>query len=198
MKSLLTWSNACTTALIMLALVIMVSPQAKALVIRGMMEVGLMKPPAQNAATTATAGNTAPVAPAIMLRSVKGELINTAGQNGKVLIINFWATWCPPCIAEMPSINEMYQHYKNNPNVLVLPVDVDNNFQKSIPFMQRNHYALPVYNINGDLPQEFVSGAVPTTVIINKKGVIAARHEGAANYTDKRFYAYIDKLASEK
>lgn len=195
-KALLNWSNASTVAIALLALTILVSPQAKALVISGMMKVGLMKPPAANTVTAPDSPINA--APAIMLRSADGKQVNTAEQRGKVLIINFWATWCPPCIAEMPSINEMYRHYKNNANVLVLPVDVDNNFQKSVPFMQRNHYTLPVYNINSDLPEQFVTSAIPTTVIIDKKGVIVARHEGAADYADKHFYNYIDKLVRDK
>ncbi|MFD2145762.1 TlpA family protein disulfide reductase [Mucilaginibacter antarcticus] len=120
--------------------------------------------------------------------------MNTADHKGRVIFINLWATWCPPCIAEMPSLNTMYLRYRDNPKVMIVTVDVDNDFNKSLLFLKRKGYQLPVYHLVGDIPQDLFTGSIPTTIIIDKTGAIAAQHQGAADYTDDRFYTYLDGL----
>jgi thiol-disulfide isomerase/thioredoxin len=193
-KKLITWSNATTIILALMMIVLFISPQAKAIMIEGLMKIGLFKPPVENTEQAQGANSKTGNAPSFLLKDANGRTINIKDQKGKVLFINFWATWCPPCIAEMPSINEMYTHYKNNPKVIILPVDVDNDFSKSVAFMKKNKYILPVFNMTSEPPAGFLSGAIPTTVIIDKTGTVVARHEGGADYTDKEFYNYIDKL----
>lgn len=133
----------------------------------------------------------------IVLSHPDGSVLQTQQLHGKVLIVNFWATWCPPCIAEMPSLNKMYQRYKNNSNLAVLMVDADSDFSKSLPFMQKNGYSLPVYVLAGKLPAGLISNAIPTTVIIDKSGRVVARHEGAADYSSEAFYNYLDTLLKQ-
>jgi thiol-disulfide isomerase/thioredoxin len=195
-KKLITWSNATTVVLVLLVVVLFISPQAKAIMIEGLMKVGLFRPPIENTELAKTIDG-ANAAPSLLLKNADGKTINIKDQQGKVLFINFWATWCPPCIAEMPSINEMYARYKDNPKVIILEVDVDNDFSTSTPFMLKNKYQMPVYNTVSELPDGFLSGAIPTTVIIDKTGAVVARHEGAADYADKRFYKYLDGLISK-
>lgn len=193
-KKLITWSNVTAVILALLMIVLMVSPQAKAIMIEGLMKIGLFKPPVENTEPAKAVSGRSNVAPGLLLKDSEGKVIDIKDQQGKVLFINFWATWCPPCIAEMPSINEMYARYKNNPKVMILEVDVDNDFSKSVPFMTKNNYQMPVYNIASELPQGFLSNAIPTTVIIDKTGTVVARHEGGADYTDQGFYKYLDGL----
>lgn len=193
-KRLISWSNAATVALALVIIVIVISPQAKAAVIQGLMKAGLFKPPVENTKPDKTADDGPSLAPVLVLRTPDGKSFDIKDQKGKVLFINFWATWCPPCIAEMSSINEMYARYKSNPKVLILEVDVDGNFSKSVPFMKKNKYQLPVYNMASEPPEGFLSAAIPTTVIIDKTGNVVARHEGGANYADKAFYQYLDSL----
>jgi len=193
LKELLVWKNVAYYLIMALMLVLLISPQVKVLIISAMMKIGFMRPPTENIVNLRLQNIPGP---SLLLRSADGRLINTAQLNGKVLLINFWANWCPPCRAEMPSINELYLHYKNNPEVEVLPVDVDGDFKKSIGFMKVNGYQLPVYQVVGNMPEGLMSNSIPTTVIFDKKGTIVARHEGAADYTDKAFYRYIDRLLS--
>jgi thiol-disulfide isomerase/thioredoxin len=193
-KKLITWSNATTFALVLIIIVIVISPQAKAVMLQGLMKVGLFKPPVKNTEPEKTANDSTSLAPGLVLKTPDGKSFDIKDQKGKVLFINFWATWCPPCIAEMPSIDEMYARYKNNPKVMILEVDVDNDFSKSVPFMKKYNYQLPVYNMASEPPEGFLSGAIPTTVIIDKRGAVVARHEGGADYADKTFYRYIDGL----
>jgi thiol-disulfide isomerase/thioredoxin len=177
-----------------LMVTLIVSPQAKALMIDGCMKIGLFQPPTSSTVNKKeNAGNNG--APYLLLKSPDGKTINIQDLKGKVIFINFWATWCPPCIAEMPSINALYKRFKNNPNIVILPVDVDNNFSKSVPFMKKNAYALPVYNAASQLPEGFLGNAIPTTVIIDKTGKVVLRHEGGADYTNKKFVEYLEGIS---
>lgn len=165
--------------------IIVINPDAKALLMRGLMKTGLFAPDVSNlqpkpaGTTTESAG---PVSPPVSFSSLDGKTLDLANLKGKVVFINFWATWCPPCIAEMPSVNSLFNKMKNNDNVVFIMVDMDNKLESSVAFMKKNKYDLPVHAPAGYLPEELFSGSLPTTVIINKKGEIVFKHEGMADY----------------
>lgn len=165
--------------------IIVISPDAKALLMKGLMKTGLFAPDVSNlqpkpaGTTTEPAG---PVVPPVSFTSLDGKTLDLTSLKGKVVFINFWATWCPPCIAEMPSVNSLFNKMKNNDNIVFLMVDVDNKLESSEAFMKKNKYDLPVYAPAASLPEELFQGSLPTTVIINKKGEIVFKHEGMADY----------------
>jgi len=165
--------------------VIVFNPDAKALLMRGLMKTGLFAPDVSNlqpkpaGLTTEAAGS---VIASASFTSLEGKTLDLASLKGKVVFINFWATWCPPCVAEMPSVNSLFNKMKNNDNVVFLMVDMDNKLESSEAFMKKNKYDLPVYAPAGSIPQELFKGSLPTTVIINKKGEIIFQHEGMADY----------------
>ena len=117
--------------------------------------------------------------------------------RGKVVFINFWATWCPPCIAELPSINTIRQRLSANKHIVFLMVDADNNFDKSVPFMAKHRYDLPVYAAITPVPAAMLGNTIPTTVVIDKRGQMVFHDEGAADYTNLKFVAWLNKLAGE-
>lgn len=167
-----------------------ISPQMKAWTIQALMKVGLFQPKINNQSTEVSA----PL-PNVSFRDGNGKVVELVSLKGKVVFINFWATWCPPCIAEMPSINALYNKFKDNENVAFLMVDVDGNYQKSDNFMKKHHYALKVLSPAIEIPSIFMQGAVPTTVILNKEGKIVYRQEGAADYISTEMVHLISKLA---
>lgn len=176
----------------LLALLLFV-PSAKALVIRGLMEIGLYNPEVAAKPVTAKADLSG-----IRFKDAKGRTLSLADLEGKVIFLNFWATWCPPCLAEMPSVNKLYEHYKNDSEVVFLLVDADSDFAKSQAYMDRKKYALPVYNFASNLPETLFKGALPTTVVFDKKGRLSYRGEGAANYASKKFVGFIEQLKALK
>ena len=97
-------SNTITAGLLALALALFIFPEFKAVVIRGLMKAGFFQPPVT--ATSAIIPEV-PAAP-VQFITAAGETHTIESLKGKVVFINFWATWCPPCIAEMPAINELY------------------------------------------------------------------------------------------
>ncbi len=126
-----------------------------------------------------------------------GKEVSLKSLKGKVVFINFWATWCPPCVREMPSINALKANYKDNENIVFLMVDVDGASEKSKEFMTKNHYALPVFTPKSEIPSEFLGNAIPTTVILDKNGNIAARMEGGRDYNDPEMTKSLNSLISQ-
>jgi len=135
--------------------------------------------------------------PDFLLKNSDGKTINTATQKGKILFINFWATSCIPCVEEMPGINRLHNHFLSDTNVLILPIDVDDNFTNSVDFMKKYRYTLPVYNSVSRVPEAYFHGVLPTTVLIDKKGRIAKYYEGQMDYGSKEFIGLVDSLLKE-
>lgn len=137
-----------------------------------------------------------PTAPSVVFKDVSGRTIDISKQKGKVLFINFWATWCPPCIQEMPSINKL-KNQLNGKDILFLMVDVDDNHKKSSRFMENKKYNLPVYTSVSPVPPELFSGSLPTTIVIDKDGKLVGRHRGAADYMHPEVVKFFKELTSK-
>ena len=167
-------------------------PSAKALLIQGLMQVGLFKPDIQ---TEKIDTNTAID---LKFKDQSGKIITLNELKGKVVFLNFWATWCPPCLAEMPSINKLYTKYKNDADVVFIMLDADNDFAKANNYMTKKNYLIPVYQLASNVSDQIFAGSLPTTVVFDKQGRLSFRHEGAASYHDKKFTDFIDKLKSGK
>jgi thiol-disulfide isomerase/thioredoxin len=165
-------------------------PSAKSLLIRGLMGVGLFQPKTEQAASSLLIKD-------VTFRDSAGRIISLSSLKGKVVFINFWATWCPPCLAELPSINTLHDKLSNNPSVVFLIVDVDNQPRKSVPFIKNHGYNLPVFETITDIPSEMLSGSIPTTLVINKQGLMVFKHEGVADYNSDKFIGYLQKLAGD-
>ena len=199
-KKWLTSSNLTTAAMLIFLVVLIVSPQVKGFFIQGLMKIGLFQPdvPEQSGATTSPSNAViAENTEAVLFKNEAGEAVNLADLKGKVVFINFWATWCPPCIAEMPSINKLHQQFKDNKNVVFLMVDVDNNLEKSIKFMKNKKFDLKVFTPASQIPPNYLGGSIPTTLLINKNGEMVFKHEGGADYTNTEFVNYLYKISKE-
>ncbi|MCH5684659.1 TlpA family protein disulfide reductase [Niabella sp. W65] len=130
----------------------------------------------------------------VLFKDKDGKTVSLKSLKGKVVFINFWATWCPPCIHEMPSINKLKQSFKGKNDIVFLMVDVDNKIEKSTAFMQKNKYDLPVYVPAGDIPPDYLGGSIPTTIILDKSGNMIARIEGGRDYTSPEIVKALNEL----
>jgi len=130
----------------------------------------------------------------VQFKDSQGKTVSLGDLKGKVVFLNFWATWCPPCIAEMPSINKLKQSFNDQDDIVFLLVDVDNNIKKSTGFMKKKNYDLPVYVPAGPIPSTYLEGAIPTTVILDKKGEIIARIEGGRDYASPGMLKALNQL----
>jgi thiol-disulfide isomerase/thioredoxin len=124
----------------------------------------------------------------------KRGLVNWANTKDKVVFINFWATWCPPCVAEMPSIQGLYDKYGEK--VVFLMVAEDET-EKVTSFLHNNDYDFPVYYTRSGLPDELQTGLLPTTIVLDKNHQLHIKETGAANWNSNSIHALIDRLLSE-
>ena len=163
---------------------------------RGLLATGLWKAdvPIAPAATPAVPPGTAAYPYSLPLVTLSGRQVNLSDLQGKVVFVNLWASWCPPCVAEMPGIHALY--LKMDPaKVAFVMVSLDENPAKARALLKRRGYTFPVYFPAGPLPAPFNSSSIPSTVILAPDGQIAARHDGMAEYDTPEFKAALDKLA---
>ncbi|MEH6305998.1 redoxin family protein [Olivibacter sp. CPCC 100613] len=174
---------------------LLVMPSFKSTVLQGLMKIGLFKPKNESV-MKADRPTHAPLSH-ISFRDQDNRIVNLGDLKGKVIFINFWATWCPPCIAEMPSLQNLYNMKKQDEELVFLFVETDGNLKKAIKFMNKNQYDLPTYTPNSPIPADLLGSTIPTTVILNKSGEIAFKHEGMADYSHPDATRLLDKLKAQ-
>ena len=104
--------------------------------------------------------------------------------------MNMWATWCPPCIAEMPDIHELYKDVASEDIVFVM-LSLDDDPQKAKDFIAQKKYTFPVYFLNSPLPKVYSSNSIPTTYVISPEGKIVSKNYGMANYNNSSFKKFL-------
>ena len=165
------------------------STDAKSWVLRQMVSIGLFKPDINPEGIKSEAANTT-----FSFQDENGNIISTNDLKGKVVFINFWATWCPPCRAEMPSLSEMYNKLKDDDRYVFLFVNEDEDPAKATAYLQKNNFSMPVITRAGQIPPQVFSGTLPTTVVLNKDGRIVMKKEGLANYNNDDFLKQLEDL----
>lgn len=128
------------------------------------------------------------------LEGSDGKPFLLESHKGKVIFINFWATWCPPCIAEMPGIDALYKSVGSE-NIVFLMISRDEDFSKAERFVERKKYGFPVYKVRGQIPLALRSQSIPATFIIAPDGSIAASHKGMADYNNAKVRNFLKGLA---
>ncbi len=127
---------------------------------------------------------------------LKGQQIQLKELKGKVLFINIWASWCPPCVKEMPTIQSLYDVVKNQKNIKVILLSLDEAPEKAVMFLRSRNLKIPNYFPTTDLPEVLQSTGLPTTFVISKEGQIIYKKEGAADYSASVFKKWLIKQAS--
>ena len=125
------------------------------------------------------------------LISRDGIALSMENLKGKVIVINYWATWCPPCIAEMPAFQDLYDAYKKD--VVFLFVTNDDR-EKVERFIKKHGYSLPVYYPRSRPPVDLESSSLPTTYFLDRQGGIAVHKVGAADWKSGRGRRLLDEL----
>lgn len=199
LKDKISYSNIFTGILVIFVLAMLFSPDFKGLITHNLMKIGLFQPKVPDGPSGELAASFAANSQneEILFKNPEGHVIELADQKGKVVFINFWATWCPPCIVEMPSINKLYSEFKHDDKVMFMMVDVDNNRTKSQKFMDKRKFDLPVYTPASQIPTSYMGGAVPTTLVLNKNGKVVFKHEGMGDFSNAEFKTFLTKLTAE-
>ncbi|WP_026810919.1 TlpA family protein disulfide reductase [Arenibacter latericius] len=160
---------------------------------RGLLATGIMNPNVNKEKLAENEGSYPTANFNLDLVNSKGEPVSMEKFRGKAIFINVWATWCPPCIAEMPSINKLYNELKDE-NVEFIMLSVDESFEKAKSFKERKGYDFEIYQPNGPIPQMYQSNSIPTTFVIDASGKLVLTHKGMANYTSKKFTEFMRSI----
>jgi len=154
---------------------------------------------AKEAVCLDTAPEIGKLAPVFELTDVNGKKVSLAEYKGKVILINFWATWCGPCKAEMPSLNNLFLAFKND-GLIVLSISVDSSEKPVQSFLNGKVIAFPVLM---DKEQEVYFDqygvlGLPTSFIIDREGIIRDKIRGEREWDSQDMKDKIVKLLAPK
>lgn len=124
------------------------------------------------------------------LENSKGERVSMEEFRGKKIFFNVWATWCPPCIEEMPTIHNLHQEIGDSEEVVFLMLTMDQDFQKAKDFRSKYGYNFEIYRPIGAMPAMYHTKLIPTTFVINSEGYLVLQHDGVGEFDTKEFKEY--------
>lgn len=122
------------------------------------------------------------------------KAVNFSSSQGNVVLINFWASWCGPCVAEMPSLQALYNNHKNQVDFYFVARDEVAAIQR---FMEKENYDFPIYFEQQNPPDLLLSNQLPTTYLIDKQGKIWIDKTGAADWNSDKMNGLLKKLTAE-
>jgi cytochrome c biogenesis protein CcmG, thiol:disulfide interchange protein DsbE len=133
-------------------------------------------------------------APEFAVTTESGRRLTNSDFGGKLLVLNFWATWCPPCIEEMPSLNQFARELAPE-GVVVLGVSIDKNESAYKRFIEQRRLSfLVARDGNADIPTEYGTFKWPETYVIDRSGKVVQKHIGPKDWMDPRIVTGIKSL----
>lgn len=131
------------------------------------------------------------------MKTRDGDTVLLSDFRGNVVFVNVWASWCPPCVAEMPTIETLYNNIADRENIRFILLSMDENYQRAVDFMEGKEFSMPYYFPASGLPAEFRSEYLPTTYILSKEGKVIYKKEGIADYSSANFARWMIDLADK-
>ena len=133
-------------------------------------------------------------APDFTLRDLQGKSIAFSSLKGKVVLLNFWATWCPPCKAEMPAMNRLYHEIKAR-GFEIIAVSTDNSLSTIRDYLAKNRVDFPIlHDEKKSVSKQYRVFSMPTTFLIDRDGTIVEKFYGEYDWTDSDVRKQIEKL----
>jgi thiol-disulfide isomerase/thioredoxin len=185
LKKKITWSNILFLGL----LVAMLIPQSR-MFIQSNIQRLLLRPPSteKNVETLASQDLD------FRFQMEDGSIESLKNLSDKPIVLNFWATWCPPCVAEMPSLEKLYTDYKDKAHFVILS---NEEIAKIEAFKKLRGFSLPLAKGIQQAPSLLQSSSIPATFILSKKGEILISEIGANNWNSDLVRNLLDKLSEE-
>ena len=155
---------------------------------------GIGERPQQPPATRAKVGAEAPD---FTLKDMQGNAVTLSQYRGKVVFLNFWASWCPPCREEMPSMERLHEVYAGR-DFVMLAVNVEQDINDVRAFLQRSPHTFPIL-LDADARAQGLYGVYrfPETFLIDKSGIIVEHYLGARDWSSVDFLGKINAMLKE-
>lgn len=116
-------------------------------------------------------------------------------MRGKVLFVDLWGTWCIQCVAEMPTVQKLYDHYRGDPQVRFVLISRMDSPATVRSWVQRHKLNMPFYTMRDeDIPVSMRLNQYPATFLYDKEGRLVAEHVGAADWSTPEVVRFIDEL----
>ena len=138
----------------------------------------------------------------VSLKNYEWKLVDENGNNydfkrekGKVVFVNFWATWCPPCVAEMPDLQKLYDDYRDKVTFLFIAND---QVDRVNAFLKKNEYTFATHYEYDKTPTFLEHSSIPTTYLINRSGKIVMKKAMVADWNSEKMRAILNELIAEK
>ena len=130
----------------------------------------------------------------LQFEDLNGSQFSLRDFKGKTLFINYWATWCNPCLAEMPSMVELYNQYKDNQDIVFLYLSKENR-NTIIDYLPKDETLsqLPLYKIISD-DELFSTRGIPTTFIVDSSGEVVVKDVGSSIWNDQSVIDYLNNI----
>ncbi len=134
-------------------------------------------------------------APELPIYDRGGKRVDLARENGRFVIVHFWATWCPPCVEEIPALSRFWEKYGKRGDLTLYAVSVDKDWKVIDSFAAKNPNRLPVYrDPDGKTATRFGTTQYPETYIANRSGRVLYRVQGAMSWDDPEVRRRIEQL----
>lgn len=136
-----------------------------------------------------------PIAPAFSLQDIEGKTHQLSDYRGKVVVVNFWATWCPPCREEMPSMQRAWESTLKKEDIPLLAINVGEDEETIFAFTGNYPVDFPLLmDLDSNVINSWPVRGLPTTFIVDKEGRIAYRAIGGRSWDDEKLLAAIRAL----
>jgi len=132
----------------------------------------------------------------VNIMTLEGKRMNLSELKGKLIFLNIWATWCAPCRAEMPGIQELYDDIDHD-NIEFILLSTDRNKAAAIKYIEGKDFTFPLYLTDGPLGDQLEVPSIPTTFVVSPEGKIIKKNVGMARYNTKKFREFLLKNAEQ-
>jgi peroxiredoxin len=137
-------------------------------------------------------------APEFNLKTLGGGSVDLADFRGKVVMVHFWATWCPPCVEEIPTLDKLF-HNLTGKDFALLAVSEDDDGAAVASFLQKNKLSLPVLmDAGSEVARQYGTYKLPETYIVDRQGVVQYKAIGPRDWTDPANIQILQKLIESK
>ncbi len=133
-------------------------------------------------------------APEFSVKDIHGNLVSISSLKGNVILLNFWATWCPPCVSEMPSMDRLYQSFRHK-GLTVIGVSMDGSVSAVKSFIKKNPVSfIVIVDSKQAISRSYKAFMTPLTFIIDKRGIVIDKYFGEQDWTDSGIVKKIESF----